>query len=284
MELKHIVTISITNNLKLPSNPDIQNNSRLITRKDGSFFFETTAPWGSVAVIVTSNGQFTLTHPRNDREFTKTNIINSFFENNELKILQRETYTRTVFTSSPETILKTISDKFYIDFMERSSNIITSEYIVSSKSKLLITNSEINKKYAFFVKYYSDGKKLEQIFINSENYRIQSPVFTGGIYNRQDELEINDKQVVIAQVNGDLLSFYRITDPDLLFFPNRITLGSIQNGSLIATVNNPEQALLNIQSSTNLIDWNTFKTIKNEPSLEIVVPANKPNEFIRAIE
>ena len=51
-----------------------------------------------------------------------------------------------------------------------------------------------------------------------------------------------------------------------------------------ATVNNPEQALLNIQSSTNLIDWNTFKTIQNEPSLEIVVPANQPKEFSRAIE
>ena len=48
------------------------------------------------------------------------------------------------------------------------------------------------------------------------------------------------------------------------------------NGSLTATVN--------IQSSTNLIDWNTVKTIQNEPSLEIVVPANKPQEFIRAIE
>ena len=71
---------------------------------------------------------------------------------------------------------------------------------------------------------------------------------------------------------------------DLLSSPNRITLGSSQNGSLIAMINNPEQALLNIQSSTNLIDWNTFKTIKNEPSLEIVVPANKPKEFIRAIE
>jgi hypothetical protein len=53
------------------------------------------------------------------------------------------------------------------------------------------------------------------------------------------------------------------------------------NGSLTATVNNPEQALLNIQSSTNLIDWSTFKTIQNEPSLKIVVPANKPNELLK---
>jgi len=39
-----------------------------------------------------------------------------------------------------------------------------------------------------------------------------------------------------------------------------------------------------MKSSTNLIDWNTFKTIQNEASLEIVVPANEPKEFIRAIE
>jgi hypothetical protein len=61
-------------------------------------------------------------------------------------------------------------------------------------------------------------------------------------------------------------------------------LGSSQNSSLTATINNPEQTIINIQSSTNLIDWNTFKTIKNEPSLEVVIPANKKQEFIRAIE
>ena len=288
LELKHIVTISIKNDFKIQEDSDILNNSRLITRKDGSFFFEATAPWGSVAAIVRSNGQFSLTRPINDQSFTKTNIINSFFENNELKIIQRETYTRTIFTSSPETILKTLSDKFYIDFVERYSNIITSEYIVSSKQRLLITNSEINKKYAFFVKRYPDGK-YEQLFIKSENYRIQANAgvynpFRGERYYIQDELETNDKQIVMAQVDGDLISFHRLTDPDLLSSPNRITLGSSQNGSLTATVNNPEQALLNIQSSTNLIDWNTFKTIQNEPSLEIVVPANKPKEFIRATE
>ena len=87
-----------------------------------------------------------------------------------------------------------------------------------------------------------------------------------------------------AEIKDGFIYFYRLTDSDLLSSPNRITLGSSQNGSLTATVNNPEQALLNIQSSTNLIDWNTLKTILNEPSFKIVVPANKKQEFIRAIE
>ena len=57
-----------------------------------------------------------------------------------------------------------------------------------------------------------------------------------------------------------------------------------QNGLLTATVKNPEQALLSIWLSTDLNDWNAFKTIKNEPSLEIVVLENNPQEFIRAID
>ncbi len=94
----------------------------------------------------------------------------------------------------------------------------------------------------------------------------------------------SNKSVITTELKDGYIYFYRLTDSDLLSSPNRITLGSSQNGSLTATVNNPEQALLNIQSSTNLINWNTFKTIKNEPSLEIFVPTNNKQEFIRAIE
>ena len=94
----------------------------------------------------------------------------------------------------------------------------------------------------------------------------------------------SNKSVITFELKDGFIYFYRLTDSDLLSSPNRITLGSSQNGSLTATVNNPEQALLNIQSSTNLIDWSALKTIQNEPSLEIVVPVNKPKEFIRAIE
>jgi len=92
------------------------------------------------------------------------------------------------------------------------------------------------------------------------------------------------KFIVFCQITQTNLIFFRLVDPDFLSRQNRITLGSSQNGSLTATVNNLDLTTLNIQSSTNLIDWNTFKTIQNEPTLEIVVPANKPKEFIRAIE
>ena len=88
------------------------------------------------------------------------------------------------------------------------------------------------------------------------------------------------------EIKDGFILFYKLIDSDIfdIISANRVVFGSSQNGSITATVDNPEGSILNIQSSTNLVDWNTFKTIQNEPSLEIIFPASKPSEFIRAIE
>ena len=70
----------------------------------------------------------------------------------------------------------------------------------------------------------------------------------------------------------------------IMFIIFKLKVLSSKNNSINLGLITESTNQLNIQSSTNLIDWNTFKTIQNEPSLEIVVPANKPKEFIRAIE
>ena len=131
---------------------------------------------------------------------------------------------------------------------------------------------------SIFTKFDSKFKPISSIKVYGRtSNQIWSPFHSA-------EIDVNSKHIITYELKDGYIYFYRLTDADLLSSPNRITLGSSQNGSLTSTVNNPEQAFLNIQSSTNLIDWNTFKTIRNEPSLEIVIPANKPKEFIRAIE
>jgi hypothetical protein len=144
----------------------------------------------------------------------------------------------------------------------------------SDSTVLWLSSSSSNYTSVKFSKYNSEG------IIVSTKEIIQNRL----VGRQQRNLSDSIGSIIIPEFKEGYVSFYRLTDSDLLSSPNRITLGSSQNSSFTATVNNPEQALLKIQSSTNLIDWNTFKTIKNEPSLEIVVPANKPKEFIRAIE
>jgi hypothetical protein len=137
--------------------------------------------------------------------------------------------------------------------------------------------SQSVERFSIISKYNHENKLVEKKIIPALN-TLRNP--GPGFYTESP----NAKHVFAAEIKDGYIYFYRLTDADLLSSPNRITLGSSQNGLLTATVNNPEQAILNIQSSTNLIDWNTFKKIQNEPSLEVVIPANKPKEFIRAIE
>ena len=282
LEVKPITTLSITNDLKIITSPFVASSSTIISRKDGAFIFQTQANYGSVAVVVITNGNSIIKPSMVITNYNQTNILQSFVENGELKLIQQEKRFTIITKTRPDLILKTISEKCYFDFIDIRTNINIQEFKISSTSKLLITNFETRYRTSIFSKIYLNGKQSEHMALrNWDNYTVSEEKYN---YQSENYIDVDNKNVIMAKQDGDLISFYRLSDPDLLSSPNRITLGSSQNGSITATVNNPEQAILNIQSSTNLIDWNTFKTIQNEPSLEIVVPANKPKEFIRAVE
>jgi hypothetical protein len=279
--LVQIATLSITNDIKIPSDPYYVGSMMIRSRKDGVFIFQ--RPGGDDhAVIVLTNGNFLVRKPQSFSNSIKTNIIQSFIENNELNIIQREVTTSVFIQTRPDLVLKTISNDFFIDFTDIRTNVSTSDFKINSRSKIEITNYTSSYRTGYFSKISLKGQPGKHIaFRSADPFSIEG--HSSRLYDYR-ETDIESKTIISCVQRNDLLVFYRITDSDLLQSPNRITLGSSQNGSLTATVNNPEQALLNIQSSTNLIDWNTFKTIQNEPSLEIVVPANQPKEFIRAIE
>ena len=279
--LVQIANISITNNIKIPFEPNYADNIIIRSRKDGVFMFQRIGA-DDHAVIVMTNGNFVLRQPTSFTSSSETNIIQSFIENNDLNIIQREKYKSIISRTRPDLVLKTISNDFFIDFTDIKTSVQTIEYKINSKLKIQITNYTTSYRTGIFSKVSLKGKPSSHFtFINPDAFNIEGHFSKLSDYG---DIDIEGKTIISCAQRNDNLLFYRLTDSDLLSSPNRITLGSSQNGSLTATVNNPEQALLNIQSSTNLIDWNTFKTILNEPSLEIVVPANKPQEFIRAIE
>jgi len=279
--LVKIASISITNNIKIPFDPNYADNIIIRSRKDGVFMFQRIGA-DDHSVIVMTNGNFLLRQPTSFTSSVETNIIQSFIENNDLNIIQREKHKSVIVRTRPDLVLKTISNDFFIDFTDTKTSVQTIEYKINSKLKIQITNYTTSYRTGIFSKISLKGKPSSHFtFINPDAFNIEGQFSQLTDYR---DVDIEGKTIISCAQKNDNLLFYRLTDSDLLSSPNRITLGSSQNGSLTATVNNPEQALLNIQSSTNLIDWNTFKTIQNEPSLEVVIPANKPKEFIRAIE
>jgi hypothetical protein len=262
--------------IKIPV--DVQVNEflqgQIISRKDGAFIAEGyfNTPFG---IAVKPDKSYFYFRPVISKNSQTEKIISTGIENGKqftVKEIENIGESSTIYL---DTIFQTISNKgVIIEELIRIGKTKGAHKYYSDSTVLWLSSSSTNYTSLKYTKYNSDG------VIVSTKEIIQNRVSGRQQRNFSDSLG----PIIIPEFKDGYAYFYRLTDSDLLSSPNRITLGSSQNGSLTATVNNPEQALLNIQSSTNLIDWNTFKTIQNEPSLELVIPANKPKEFIRAIE
>lgn len=250
-------------------------------RNDGAFLVETgydsDSDSGSIGWLIKPDGNYISFLPRSATTTRTTNIVSISNENGQTVILLGE-ITKSYYTNnSGELLLKTASPNGCLFSDDVTITTYKTTYKLISNKVDSYQQSQSEERFSIISKYNHENKLVEKKIIPALNtLRNAGP----GFFTESP----NAKFVFTAEIKDGYIYFYRLTDSDLLSSQNRITLGSSQNGSFTATINNPEQAILNIQSSTNLIDWNTFKTIQNEPSLEIVIPENKPKEFIRAIE
>ena len=249
-------------------------------RNDGVFLAKTGGNGFGDVIIVNPSGK-SFSFPSSDSaELNLTNYVSQYTKNDQIHIIVDVFLNLTLSENDGILAAKTIGKNGFLT-QERCSKIHTimrqdvSPTTIDSK-----VVSQSNTKFTQITRFDVNGTKLFSRQFTNITFSITPNNISPSFNNPNSKLAIH------YEIKDDFINFYKLTDSDIfdIISPNRITLGSSQNGLLTATVNNPEKALLNIQSSTNLIDWNTFKTIQNEPSLEIVVPANKPKEFIRAIE
>ena len=294
------IDFTFSTKINLPENISIEQvkKATIHSEQNGSFIFD--IPHKSNQVLEDINGLIIAVNNNNQSVIIKKieqslrQKKQSFILTNGLVNIPWDSYEQQIVSyRTGNLILKTLSNNGFMVYEEG--------YITYRPVEIISVPGGggyfgFQKEMKRIVKYNTSGKAVETVdlpesenmIINLKSFGPTGIEFINNTINSKTYDSYDEKTVIVAKINTEAsnisIIFYRLTDPDFLPSLNRITLGSSQNGSLTATVNNPEQAFLNIQSSTNLIDWNTFKTIKNEPSLEIVVPANKPKEFIRAIE
>ena len=278
LDLQFHAKVPIPSNISKKAAEDLRIGS---LRNDGAFLvatgYDRDSDSGSIGWLIKSDGNYISFLPSSATSSRTTNIVSISNENGQTVIFLDEIYTSYLTNNSGELLLKTASANGCLFSDDVNINTYKTTYKLISNKVESYQEFQSVERFSIISKYNHENKLVEKKIIPALNtLRNSGP----GFFTESP----NAKHVYAAEIKDGYIYFYRLTDSDLLSSLNRITLGSSQNGSLTATVNNPEQELLNIQSSTNLIDWNTFKTIKNEPSLEIVVPANKPKEFIRAIE
>lgn len=289
--LELLASFDIKSKFKIPNFTISPNGIKdFIFRNDGAFLCQISGIDGDVWIqnhlhefnlIVLNNGKVIFVENYSKTNFSTTNTISSGIDSGQQYNLQEINRVEIIKTINPIQILKTISPKGFLshELINATTNTIINKLFLGNHLSVNISNDWFGLAQNLLVKYDLDFNQKEKVDLGNKSLLNEST-----ISEKTSLTTIGNRSLIFHELKDGVIYFYKVTDSDLLSSPNRITLGSSQNGSITATVNNPEQNHLNIQSSTNLIDWNTFKTIQNEPFLEIAVPAIKPKEFIRAIE
>jgi hypothetical protein len=319
IERTKILRLNLPNDFDIKD--DSAYTKLLGTRKDGVFLVEIGTKLQQYRVVFDLNGNtdgFEPKHRTNNwvnslgsnfypwvtnlYKTTNQNIVSSFIKRTQRqeeiwtrnKILEFKTYTTNGFLSNLE---------FKIKYKEEHYELIGDTLkLITNSTFFGIPQTTIHKygKIKYPISITTTGTPvreglegldffLGEIFSNDEVILEPDSRFVLGYRYIDNSLIISSENKFTGYKNNYTNEIYLFLIQDELLkdirYPTQSTANiSSLNNQLNIIVNNPEQAFLNIQSSTNLIDWNTLKTIQNEPSLEIVVPANKPKEFIRAIE
>jgi len=308
----------------LPTDFDINDDSAytklLGTRKDGVFLVEIGTKLQQYRIVFDLNGNTDGFEPKrrtnnyvnsfgwnfhpwitNLYNSTNSNIVSSFIRRTQYqediwtrnKILEFKTYTTNGFLSSFETKVKSREEHY--EQIGDNLQQITNSTVFGIPKTFIDKYGKIIYPISFTItgtpkrEYLGGTNFLGEIFSNDELILEPDSRFVLGYryINNSKLLSAENNFLGYREKYTNQIYIFLIQDESIkdIRYPMQSSINILSlNNNLTAMVNNPEQSTLNIQSSTNLIDWNTFKTIQNEPSLEIVVPANKPKEFIRAVE
>ena len=259
---------------------DIKNLSAFLEvsqiSKSGKFAIANIINGSSDSIVMDSNGKYLRFKKETSTQSSSTNILGTVVENGILKVIQSEKHEYIGETNDGLAIFNTFSTNGYISVVNQQISVSEQKFKISANSKDLIDSIGTSVNKVKITKYDSSGKILRTSSFDGKLPQISDESDGGPDVNYQ----------IFVSIEDDYICFYRIDFNEAMVANNSIKLKitSSKNNSINVDFLTESTNKLNIQSSKNLIDWNTFKTIQNEPSLKIVVPANNPIEFIRAIE
>ena len=271
--------VSLIGKVKLEES-DIKNLSPFLEvsqiSKSGKFAIANFINGSSDSIVMDSNGRYLRFKKETSSSSSSTNILGTIVENGVLKVIQSEKHEFIEETNDGLAIFNTFSTNGYMSVVNQQLTVGEQKFKISATSKDLIDyiGTQFNK--VKITKYDSSGKILRTLSFDGELPQISDESDGGPDVNYQ----------IFANIEDGYICFYKIDFNEVMVSNNSIKLKilSSKNNSINVGFLTESTNQLNIQSSTNLIDWSTFKTIKNEQSLQIAVPENKPKEFIRAIE
>jgi hypothetical protein len=206
----------------------------------------------------------------------QTNIIGTILENNVLKVIQSETRTEHRYTLDTSVLFKTFSKNGYSMVINELVSVHSNVFKLSANSNDLISQSSKNYSKFLIIDFNNESKITKKSVFNG-NYVIQ---------DNYSQYNLKSKYNVSTEFKDGYIYVYYITSTTSPYFLNstKLSINTVGGSSISGTIETQTTNSISIQSSDNISDWKTIQTIQNPSGKQFVVPANKPQEFIRAIE
>lgn len=209
---------------------------------------------------------------------TITNFIQNITEGGILKKVSDEITSEIRGKTDSAVLFKTFSASGYT-FLQREwgKKIKTRvKQTLTTREEILSESEDIQR--LCFSDFDSSGKIIRTQTFNG-NYTPISKEFISAQTNSY-------KHSVVMSMSEGYINVYFITSPNSPAFINssNISIKSINGNNLVASIETQSTNNLSIQSSQNAADWKTIQTISNPSGKQIIIPANKAVEFIRAVE
>ena len=229
----------------------------------------------SMKIIMDKLGNSTVWNDFKFKYYSVTNSISTKIENGVLYIIQNESRFQESIKDDWNIRLRTFSTNGFssIQNIQRQEDLIN--YKISANGKEEVSRSR-SQKNLFIVSDHNHGGEI-----------LRSQTFTGQ-YLRGGEQgnTIRSKYSISTEVKDGYIYFYYITSTTSPYFLNstKLSINAVGENSISGTIETQTTNSISIQSSENISDWKTIQTIQNPSGKQFVIPANKPQEFIRAIE
>ena len=237
-------------------------------RNDGSFICKGSG-W---AVVVNRKNKYYFFKPYIWAADFRTNQIDTGTLNGILYVVNQEIQNFSNVEITTDWMIRLIGDDSVIFLETTGGEMKTNIVKITNSKRALISSTNESKTLTYIKKIDYDGQIIQ-------TQLVKPPM---ALSPKSSESHSN-QFFITTEIDDNYIVFNRLTDSEVID-ASRIVLDSENNQDIKLNLFNTTGNYLRVQSSTNLINWSTFKTIKNEQSLQIAVPANKPKEFIRAIE
>jgi len=235
---------------------------------------------GAVSLIVDKDGRFVFARGIIDSESeTKTNLLSTIIENGILKIIQEEIFTGQYFHDDGAVAFHTLSPDGYTSI--RSVRLETQKRVfkISANSKEAVSN-DYQTSYKYYIENFDRSGKLLTRNIYDGKYLVT------GNSGQYPSLYPTPDFFVSTNIRNDIIDVYFIYPSSVQGNGNQINLNlkNISSTNIVGIIETSKTNTIKIQSSEDIKNWIDVQTVINPSGKTFTIPANKPKEFIRAIE